>query len=51
MTEIAAARTRALAVPAWVWLGAIVVGSVAVRIALGRQVVAPWIMVDELIYS
>ena len=51
MTEIAAVRTRTLAVPAWLWLGAIVVGSVAVRIALGRQVVAPWIMVDELIYS
>jgi len=51
VTELAATRTRAFAVPAWLWLSAIVVGSVVVRIALGRQVVAPWIMVDELIYS
>ena len=29
----------------------IVVVSAAIRIALGRRMVAPWIMVDELIYS
>lgn len=51
MTAIAAARTRALGVPAWLWLGAVIVCSAGVRIALGRQVVAPWIMVDELVYS
>jgi hypothetical protein len=35
----------------WPWLAAIVVISAGVRIALGRHVIAPWIMVDELIYS
>ncbi|HEV2590336.1 MAG TPA: glycosyltransferase family 39 protein [Gaiellaceae bacterium] len=33
------------------WLAGIVVVSAAIRIALGRHVIAPWIMVDELIYS
>src|SRR6478752_2416969 len=36
---------------AGLWLAAIVVISAAIRIALGRHVIAPWIMVDELIYS
>jgi hypothetical protein len=36
---------------AWPWLAAIVVISAGIRIALGRHVIAPWIMVDELIYS
>ena len=39
------------AVPAWAWLCAIVVVSASVRYVLARRVVAPWIMVDELIYS
>jgi 4-amino-4-deoxy-L-arabinose transferase-like glycosyltransferase len=39
------------AVPVWAWLCAIVVVSAAVRYVLARRVVAPWIMVDELIYS
>jgi hypothetical protein len=47
----AAVRVRAVAIPAWAWLAGIVVVSAAVRIALGRHMVAPWIMVDELIYS
>ncbi|HSC92034.1 MAG TPA: glycosyltransferase family 39 protein [Gaiellaceae bacterium] len=52
MTEAAArARASSLAVPAWAWLSALVVLSVAVRYGLGRRMVAPWIMVDELIYS
>jgi glycosyltransferase involved in cell wall biosynthesis len=38
-------------VPAWAWLAAIVVASVLLRWALARRVVAPWIMVDELVYS
>jgi dolichyl-phosphate-mannose-protein mannosyltransferase len=42
---------RARFAPAWLWLTAIVVGSVAVRIALVGRMPAPWIMVDELIYS
>jgi len=53
----AAARARegsvalARAVPVWAWLTAIVVLSAAIRFALARRVVAPWIMVDEIIYS
>jgi hypothetical protein len=42
---------RARWAPAWLGLGAVVVGSVAVRIALVGRMPAPWIMVDELIYS
>jgi hypothetical protein len=44
-------RARAAALPAWVWLGAIILVSIAVRVLLARRMVAPWIMVDELIYS
>ncbi len=33
------------------WLAGIVLLSVGVRIALARRIVAPWIMIDELIYS
>ncbi len=43
---------RALrSVPAWAWLTAIVVGSFVFRALLGRAVVAPFIMVDEVIWS
>jgi hypothetical protein len=35
----------------WPWLVVIVAVSTGIRIALGRHVIAPWIMVDELIYS
>jgi hypothetical protein len=35
----------------WGWLGTLVVVSAGVRYALARQLPAPWIMVDELIYS
>jgi Dolichyl-phosphate-mannose-protein mannosyltransferase len=38
-------------VPPWLWLVALVVASVLLRWALARRVVAPWIMVDELVYS
>jgi hypothetical protein len=51
VSAVAAVRTRALAIPAWLWLGAIVVASCVLRIALAHRVVSPWIMVDELIYS
>jgi hypothetical protein len=34
-----------------VWLSAIVVVSALVRMLLARRVVAPWIMVDEIVYS
>ncbi len=46
-----ALRARAAAVPAWAWLTGIVVVSSAIRIELGRRMIAPWIMSDELIYS
>lgn len=44
-------RSLVRAVPAWAWLTALVVCSVAFRYLLARRIVAPWIMVDELIYS
>jgi Dolichyl-phosphate-mannose-protein mannosyltransferase len=45
------ARSLAGAVPAWAWVAGIVVVSAAIRFLLARRMVAPWIMVDELIYS
>ena len=39
------------AVPMWAWVTILVVVSAGIRYALSRQAVAPWIMVDELIYS
>jgi dolichyl-phosphate-mannose-protein mannosyltransferase len=43
---------RALArVPTWAWLTAIVVASATLRALLARGLVAPFIMVDELIWS
>jgi hypothetical protein len=42
---------RVAAVPTWAWLGGLVVVSAGVRYALARRLPAPWIMVDELIYS
>jgi Dolichyl-phosphate-mannose-protein mannosyltransferase len=43
---------RALArVPTWAWLAAIVVGSAVLRALLARQLVAPFIMVDEIVWS
>jgi hypothetical protein len=44
-------RARADAVPARVLVAAVVICSAVVRIALAHRTVAPWIMVDELIYS
>ena len=44
-------RTRLARVPPWAWLVALVVVSAVFRYGLSRRVVAPWIMVDELIYS
>jgi hypothetical protein len=39
------------AVPVWAWLGGLVFVSTVVRFALARHSPAPWIMIDELIYS
>lgn len=44
-------RNAIRAAPPWVWLGAIVIASFALRAWLARGMVAPFIMVDELIYS
>ncbi len=35
----------------WGWLTGIVAVSIVVRILLGHRMVAPWIMVDEIVYS
>src|SRR5262249_44622338 len=44
-------RSLVRAIPAWAWVAGIVVFSAAIRFWLSRRMVAPWIMVDELIYS
>jgi hypothetical protein len=44
-------RSLVRAVPAWAWVAGIIVLSAAIRFLLARRMVAPWIMVDELIYS
>lgn len=56
MSELAAAprarvRSLVLAVPVWAWLVALVAISALVRFLLARRSPAPWIFVDELIYS
>jgi hypothetical protein len=51
VSAVTAVRSRALAIPAWAWLTAIVTASIAARVALGHRMVAPWIMVDEIVYS
>jgi hypothetical protein len=38
-------------IPTWAWLSAIVAGSTIVRAVLSREIVAPFILVDELIWS
>ena len=35
----------------WAWVGGLVIVSAGIRYALARRIVAPWIMVDELVYS
>jgi hypothetical protein len=47
----APARGLVRAVPVWAWLAGLVAVSALVRFLLARRVAAPWIMVDELIYS
>ena len=54
---MAAARLRAApqalvrSVPVWAWLVGIVAVSILVRWVLGRRTIAPWIVVDEIIYA
>jgi hypothetical protein len=51
----ASPRARAVelvrAIPTWAWVGGLVIVSAGIRYALARRIVAPWIMVDELVYS
>jgi hypothetical protein len=47
----APARSLVRAIPVWAWLTAIVAVSALVRFVLALRIEAPWIMVDELIYS
>ena len=49
MREESIAVARSL--PAWFWLASLVLASTIVRWGFGRRMVAPWIMVDELVYS
>jgi hypothetical protein len=51
MSAVAAVRARAVALPVWFWLTSIVVLSSGIRIGLGHRMVAPWIMIDEIVYS
>jgi hypothetical protein len=46
-------RTRSwiAGVPAWLWLGGIILVSAGVRFALAKPHPAPWVFPDELIYS
>jgi hypothetical protein len=48
---VAAVRARAVSLPVSFWLAFVVVASAGFRIALQSHIVAPWIMIDELIYS
>ena len=41
----------AVRIPAWAWVGGIVVVSTLFYYLLGRRMVAPFILTDELIYS
>ena len=45
------AWSLARAVPVWAWLVGLVALSTGIRYVFTRQTVAPWIFVDELIYS
>ena len=57
MNSVTAARSGPFplplvrALPIWAWLVGLVALSALVRYGFGRRIVAPWIMVDELIYS
>jgi hypothetical protein len=43
--------SRVRRIPVWVWLAAIVLLSTLFRAAIGRGIVAPFIMVDEVIWA
>ena len=43
--------SRVWRIPVWIWLVAIVAGSSVFRAAIGRGIVAPFVMVDEIIWA
>lgn len=45
---VAAAAVR---VPAWAWVGGLVLAATVFYFLLGRRIAAPWILIDELVYS
>jgi hypothetical protein len=51
VSAVTAVRARAVAVPVWVWLTGIVIVASALWIGVGRANAAPWIMIDEIVYS
>src|SRR5215216_1446714 len=46
-----AAAGAAVRVPAWAAVGGVAVAAALLYYLLGRQIVAPWILTDELVYS
>ena len=50
-SSLARTRTWIAAVPAWLWLGVLVLASAGIRLALAKPHPAPWIFPDELIYA
>ena len=50
-SSLARTRTWIAAVPAWLWLGALILASAGIRLALAKPHPAPWVFPDELIYS
>ena len=50
-SSLARKRTWIAAVPAWLWLGALVLASAGIRLTLAKPHPAPWIFPDELIYA
>ena len=43
--------SRVARIPVWAWLAAIVAGSAIFRAIIGRGIVAPFVMVDEIIWA
>jgi Dolichyl-phosphate-mannose-protein mannosyltransferase len=50
-SSLARTRTWLAAVPAWLWLGALILVSAGIRLALAKPHPAPWVFPDELIYA
>jgi hypothetical protein len=50
-SSLARTRTWIAAVPAWLWLGALILASAGIRLALAKPHPAPWIFSDEMVYA